>query len=78
MGDTPEEKRRTRLRELSNRLRIDGESSYRATVGWGMLSWGARRETVSRYLEDLEWAGLIDLSIKEDRIRWIARKQSYP
>ncbi|MCJ2532015.1 MAG: hypothetical protein LN413_06935 [Candidatus Thermoplasmatota archaeon] len=69
MSDTPEEKRRRRLQTLAGWIQGDGESSRKAMVGKCMLAWGSKRETVERYLEDLEWAGLIDVA--GDEITWV-------
>ena len=71
MSHTSEDKRKLRLRQLAAKIQTVGKASFRATCGWGMLNWGCRRERVGEYLEALEWAGLIEVFEKEDRIEWI-------
>lgn len=69
MSETPEEKRRKRLQLLARKIRDDGSSSYRELVGWAVLRWGCKRETVREYLEDLRWAGVV--SFTKEEVAWI-------
>ncbi len=71
MSLSAEEKRKTRLAELSNWLRAAKRSSFKRTLGKASLRWGSKSVRVREHLEDLENAGLITIEEKEDRILWI-------
>ena len=68
---SPEERRRRRLKEIASWIEADSPASLQLIVGKGVLRWGAKRETVRQYVEDLAYAGLIEVNEKEDRITWL-------
>ena len=69
---TPEERRRRRLGELTTKIRLAKEpQSLRALCGWMILKWGSKRATVREYIEDLTWAGLVEVSEQEDTVTWV-------
>ena len=68
---TPEERRRKRLAELAAHVELNSPCAYRELIAWAILRWGSRRETVERYLEDLDWAGLV--SVSKEQVVWIGK-----
>ncbi len=68
---SPEERRRRRLKEIASWVESDSPASLRLIVGKGVIKWGARRETVRQYVEDLGYAGLVEVDEKGDRITWL-------
>ena len=50
-------------------MQANSPCAYRELIAWAILRWGSRRETVQRYLEDLDWAGLV--SVSKEEVVWI-------
>ena len=68
---SPEERRRRRLKEVASWIQADSPASLRLIVGKGVLKWGCKRETQRQYVEDLAYAGLVDINEKEDSVAWL-------
>ena len=68
---SPEERRRRRLKEIASWIQADSPASLRRIVGKGVLKWGAKRETVRQYVDDLAFSELIEVWEKEDSITWL-------
>ena len=54
-------------------IKADSPASLRALIGKGVLTWGSKRDTVRDYVEDLAWAGLVEVNEKEDIVIWVGK-----